>query len=149
MQSLKNGLQFNVSEGPVSSINPIPTDLFWPCSRLQRVGVKLSKSNFFWIGNYYLLTWNLAHLLSNLKTFKKAIKTFEYDVKCYTEVIIYQHFLQVTWSCLASVGLKALVLFFLCFLSFCKFQCHFCRKIYYGNILLHFGLERVKIHSIF
>ena len=76
MQSLKNGLQFNVSEGSVSSINPIPTDLFWPCNRLQRVGVKLSKSHFFWIGNYYLLTWSLAHLLSNLKTFKKAIKTW-------------------------------------------------------------------------
>ena len=31
---------------------------------------------FFSIGNCYLLTWNLAHILSNLKTFKKAIKTF-------------------------------------------------------------------------
>ena len=33
-------------------------------------------SFFFWIENWYLLTWNLAHILSNLKTFKEAIKTF-------------------------------------------------------------------------
>ena len=31
---------------------------------------------FFWVENCYLLTWNLAHILSNLKTFQKAIKTF-------------------------------------------------------------------------
>ena len=30
---------------------------------------------FFWVENWYLLTWNLAHMLSNLKTFKEAIKT--------------------------------------------------------------------------
>ena len=33
-------------------------------------------SYFFWIENWYLLTWNLVHILSNLKTFKEAIKTF-------------------------------------------------------------------------
>ena len=40
MQCLKNGLEFNVSEGSVSLINPISTDLFWPRNRWQGVGVK-------------------------------------------------------------------------------------------------------------
>ena len=31
---------------------------------------------FFWVENCYLLTWNLAHILSNLKTFKEAINAF-------------------------------------------------------------------------
>ena len=31
---------------------------------------------FFWVENWYLLTWNLAHMLSNLKAFKGPIKTF-------------------------------------------------------------------------
>ena len=28
---------------------------------------------FFWVENCYLLTWNLVHIFSNLKTFKEAI----------------------------------------------------------------------------
>ena len=32
MQGLKNSLQFNVSEGTVSSINYIPIDVFLPCN---------------------------------------------------------------------------------------------------------------------
>ena len=31
---------------------------------------------FFWVENCHLLTGNLAHVLSNLKTFKELIKTF-------------------------------------------------------------------------
>ena len=30
---------------------------------------------FFWVENWYLLTWNLAQMLSNLKTFKGPMKT--------------------------------------------------------------------------
>ena len=39
--------------------------------------------------------------------------------------------------------------FFLSFSAICKFQCHFYIKVYYGNILLHFGLEVFKIYKIF
>ena len=42
---------------------------------------------------------------------------------------------------LVFVKLQTLVLFFLCFPAFCKFQYHFYKTIYYGNILLHFGSE--------
>ena len=35
MQYLKNGSQFIVSEGSASSINPTPTNVFWPGNRLQ------------------------------------------------------------------------------------------------------------------
>ena len=42
--------------------------------------------------------------------------------------------------------------FFFFFPAFCKFQCPFYKNIfylniYYGNLLLHFGLEGVKIHK--
>ena len=33
-------------------------------------------SYFFWVENWYLLTWNLAHILSNLKSFKETLKSF-------------------------------------------------------------------------
>ena len=32
MQCLKNDLYFNVSDGSVSSINPVPTNIFWGCN---------------------------------------------------------------------------------------------------------------------
>ena len=41
LQRLKNGLEFNGSEGLVSSMNHIPNDVFWPHNCLQGVGMKL------------------------------------------------------------------------------------------------------------
>ena len=52
----------------------------------------------FFLHKELLLTdLKLSHILSNLKTSKKAIKTlFKYDVTLFTDVILYQHFLHVT-----------------------------------------------------
>ena len=50
--------------------------MFWSHNRLRRVGVKLALSYLFWIENCYLVTWNLANILMNLKSFTKAIRTF-------------------------------------------------------------------------
>ena len=47
MQGLKNSLQFNVSEGSVSSINPIFTVVFWYRNHWREMGVKLPSSYFF------------------------------------------------------------------------------------------------------
>ena len=69
---------------------------------------------FFWVDNCYLLTWNLAHILSNLKTFLEAIKAFWMWLDIFTEVIIYQLFQQVTYLLLVPVRLQTLVVFFLC-----------------------------------
>ena len=41
-----------------------------PYNRIKRA------PHFFWEENCYLLTWNLTHILSNLKSFKEAINTF-------------------------------------------------------------------------
>ena len=122
MQCLKNCLQFNVLEGSVSSINPIPTDAFWPRNHWQWND---PHNVFIWIENCYLLTWNLAHILCNLNALKEAIKFFWIWHEFFTEVIIYQHLQQVTYLLLAFVRLEILVLFFLCFMNFCESQCHF------------------------
>ena len=66
MQYLKNGLQSNVSDSSVCSINPIPTGIFWPHYHWREVVIE----------NCYWLTWNLTQLLSNLKTFKNTKKIF-------------------------------------------------------------------------
>ena len=84
MQCLKCNIACNTS----------PTFFFLGCGG---DGSKVIPSTFFFlIDNCYLLTWNLAHILSNLKTIKKQLKHFEYDMAFFTEVISYQHFLQVT-----------------------------------------------------
>ena len=57
--------------------------------------------------------------------FKEAMKTFECDMTFITKVIIYQHFQQVTYLLLVFVRVQTLVVFFLCFSAFCKFQFHF------------------------
>ena len=80
---------------------------------------------FFWVEACYILTWNLVHILRNLRMFKEVMKTFECDVTFFTKVIIYQHFQQVTYLLLVFVRLQTLVVVFLCFSAFCKFQFHF------------------------
>ena len=101
-------------------------------------------NTFFWIENYYLLTWNLARI--RIKKFLKK----------------QNNFLNMTWlflprsSCISIFCRKrscqTLVLFFLCFSAFCELQYlfykNFCLNIYYRNILLHFGLEQVNIYEI-
>ena len=85
MQFLKCNIACNMS----------PTFFFFEVG--GEMGVKLSPAHFFFlIDNCYLLTWNLAHILSNLKTIKKQLKHFKYDMAFFTEVISYQHFLQVS-----------------------------------------------------
>ena len=71
---------------------------------------------FFCVEDCYLLTWNVAHILS--------------DVIFFTEAIIYQHVQQVTYHLLVFVRLQTLVVYFLCFLAFCEFQCHFYIKTF-------------------
>ena len=125
----------------LSSVNPIPIDGFWPCNRLWWWEWNYSHHIVFWKENYNLLTWNLTHILNNLKTFKKAMKEFWIWRAIFTEIIKYQHCLQVPQFLLAFVKLQTLVLFFPCFLVLCEFESHFYKYIYYGNILLHFGLK--------
>ena len=71
------------------------------------------------------MTWNIAPILSNLKSFKKVKILFEYDMKFFTGAIKCPHFLPETYHFFVFVGLKALVLFYLCFSSFYEFQCFF------------------------
>ena len=54
-----------------------------------------------------------------------------------------QHFLKETQLLLVFDRLHTLVLFSLCFLAFHEFY-YFCLNIYYGNILLQFGLQGFK-----
>ena len=81
----------------------------------------------FWVENCYLLTWNLAHILSNLKSFKEAIKTFW----MWPDIFYWSHDIS-TFSAgnllLVFVRLQLLVVFFLHFLTFCEFQCYFYKK---------------------
>ena len=39
---------------------------------------------------FYFLTWNLPHILSNLKTFQKWKKLFEYYTTFFNDIIIYK-----------------------------------------------------------
>ena len=116
------------------------------------MGWSYPHNTFFWIENYYLLTWNLARI--RIKKFLEK----------------QNNFLNMTWlflprsSCISIfcrkrschlfsvTRLQTLVLFFLCFSAFCELQClfykNFCLNIYYRNILLHFGLEQVNIYEI-
>ena len=109
----------------------------------------------FLIENCYWLTWNLAHILSNLKNFQKS-KKIRHDISC-TDVIKYQHFLQETWPLLTFVRLKSLVLFLLCFLAFCEFSCFFYKSTFVSTftmetfyfILAWKGLKTIKLKKMF
>ena len=86
-------------------------------------------SFFFSVGNCYLLTWKMAHILSNSKTFKFSPgNSYLFLLFCQT----------ANFSCIS---------FFFCFSVFCEFQYHFYKNIFDGNNLLHFGLEGVNIHT--
>ena len=94
IQYLKNRFWFNASEGPVSSINPIPTNIFWPCN--------------YWRGCDLYCSYRISRFSARNFTF---ISFF--------------------------VRLRTSVLFFLCFLGFCEFQCPF----YENNCFLTFLWE--------
>ena len=47
MQCLRNGLYFSVSDGSISSINPVPTEVCQTRNRSRRVALKLSLTCFF------------------------------------------------------------------------------------------------------
>ena len=120
------------------------------CKIIVAIGSEVTPHHtFFRIENLYILTGYLVTHNVTLKFSKnkkkKKKKDFEYDVMLFNEIIRYQHFLQEIWLLLVLVTLQTLVLFFLCFSAFCEFQC---LNIYYGNILLHFGLVGVKIYEI-
>ena len=70
LQCLKNSLQFNISNGSISPVNPIPSNVFWP-RKCWRGGDEITPIIYFWTENCYWLIWNLVHILSNLKTLKK------------------------------------------------------------------------------
>ena len=101
-------MHINVSEGAVTSINPIPThfDLIINDRRLEW---NYTHHTFFWIETCFLLTWYSTHIVT-LKTFKRKKKS--------KKVIIYQHFLHETYLLLAFVRWRTLVLFFFFFLAF-------------------------------
>ena len=67
VQRLKNGLQFNVSKGSVSSINPKPTDVLRPCKR--GMGVKLSPSCYFLDRELLFIDFKLSIYTKELKNF--------------------------------------------------------------------------------
>ena len=114
--------------------------------------MKLPSFVLFWIKNGYQVTWNLTHILSNLKTFRKP-----------------KNFLNKTWhflptSSYVSIFRKKLSfylflldckLYFYAFWIFTNFNVsmsflweYFCLNIHYGNTLLHFSLEGAKYHKI-
>ena len=115
------------------------------------VGVKLSPSYFFLIENCHLLS---TYILSNVKTFKLVRNTFWIWRDIFTGG---HHISSISTGNLAFicfVWLQTLVLFFLCFSGFLRVSMsflweHFCLNIYYGNILLHFGLKGAKIYKKF
>ena len=92
----------------------------------------------FWVENCYLLTWNLAHILSNLKTFKGAIKTFW----IWRDTFYWSHhvssFLAGNLAFTCFCRLQTLVLFCLCFLAFCEFQCHFYNHTYVLTFIIKY-----------
>ena len=59
MQDLKIGLQFNVSEGSVCSINPIPTDVF-DTVIADRRWEQNYPHHFSWIEKCYLVYFKLS-----------------------------------------------------------------------------------------
>ena len=65
-------MHINVSEGAVTSINPIPThfDLIINDRRLEW---NYTHHTFFWIETCFLLTWYSTHIVT-LKTFKRKKK---------------------------------------------------------------------------
>ena len=101
--------------------------------------------------SYFFLDRELLFIY--LKRSKEQNIIFEYYVRCFTEVIINQHFLQETSLSCFFLRLQTLVLFFLCFSVFARFNLfleeQFLLNIYYGSVLLHFGLYGVKIHKIY
>ena len=69
-------------------------------------------SFFFSVGNCYLLTWKMAHILSNSKTFKFSPgNSYLFLLFCQT----------ANFSCIS---------FFFCFSVFCEFQYHFYKNIF-------------------
>ena len=96
-----------------------------PCNLMKKAPY------FFWVEKCNLLTWNLTHIPSNLKTFKEAIKLF-----CiWRDIFYWSHHIsafsagslqQVTFF----VRLQTLVLFFHWFSVFCEFECHFYKNTF-------------------
>ena len=86
--------------------------------------VELLPPYFFLDRELLLIDLKLGTHLSNLKTFKRVKQLLKYDVTFFTHMI-YQHFLQETSLSIDFVRLQTLVLFFLCFPTFCKFKCLF------------------------
>ena len=129
MQCLQNGSNSNVSDGLVSSINPIPTNIFWPHNHWHgtRAITLIPLHTFFWIENSYWLIQNLAHILCNLKTFKKKQKSLLKTRRYFFWLSSYINN-QKPWLLLVYVILQTSALVFLCFSAYCKFQCLFCKN---------------------
>ena len=104
---------------------------------------------FFWVENCYLLTWNLAHILCNLKAFTEAIKTF-WMWRHWSHHI--SAFSAGNLPLTVLVRLQTLVVFFVYFSAFCEFQCHFYQNTFVLTFimkyLLYFGIKGVEIHKI-
>ena len=141
---LKNDLQFNVSEGSLSSINTITLDVFWPCNSWQGWEWNCPHHTSFSTKNCYLLNWNLAHMLSNLKTFWIWCDTFYWS----------HHILgfsarKVSFTIFSSI--------FSLLLAFTEFQFPFYRKTFdliftmriFYFVLLWRVLKYIKLKNIF
>ena len=109
---------------------------------------------FFWVENWYLLTWNLAHMLSNLKTFKEAIKTswMWHDILYWSHHISASSASNLPFTCFCKIANFSCIfpLLFRCLQVLMSFLWeHFCLNIYYEIFyFILVWLKGVKIHKI-
>ena len=105
---------------------------------------------FFWVEGCYLFTWNMTHILSKLKTLKEAIKRFWMSREFFSEVIISQHFQQITYRLIVSVRLQTFVYLYISFAFrlFVNFNVIFIEALLLWNVILHFRLKGFKTSKI-
>ena len=109
--------------------------------------MKLPQYTFFWVENCYGLDWNLAHIISNLNTFKKKTKNktktkklFEYGLTLllttsYISIFCHKlNFYLLLWDCK--------LLFFSFFSEFSEFQCLFYKNTFFMTFIME------KVYSI-
>ena len=143
-------------------MNSIPINVFWPRTylqgwkgnRLQGMGVKLSPSYIFLDRELPFIDLKLAHILSNWKTLKEAVKSFW----LWRDIFGWSHHIPAALTGNFAFPCFCWIVNFSSFFSvlfgfFCEFQCHFYNNRF--NLTFIMGIFyfilvwKVKIHNIF
>ena len=125
---LKKCLQFNVSDGSVSSINPISTDVFWPRNHRRGAGVKLCPPYFF---------LDRELLLIDLKpgtNTKKLLKSFQKKIFNWRHHILAVYARKLAFTCFCQIA-KLRSVFFFAFQLFAGFNVFSIRALLYQHLL--------------